>query len=157
MWTCVCGSVTTLPVDTATSLWENKEWEEIRSSNMWGWWYKLHGEKRQTGRVKIKINGSTSPDYCVFTHHRTAHAPVSELWTKEVMMFLHFQAFLCAGSGVGRNLTIVFSSLKEHADPPVTRSVDFKSITSLQHRALSPEFTSNPTCSCVQLGEHQLR
>lgn len=101
-------------------------------------------ERETTGRVNMKVNSSTKPDYCVFTHHKTAHAPVSALWAKEVLIFLHFQAFLRAGSGIGRNLTIVFSSLKEHTDPPVTRSVDPESITTLRHRTSRPEFTSNP-------------
>lgn len=99
---------------------------------------------------EVKIKDTTNNHYCVFTHHKTAHAPVSELWAKEVVIFLHLQAFLRAGSGVGRDLMIVFSSLKEHADPPMTRSVDLKSMTSFYHRGWCLEFTWNPACSCVQ-------
>lgn len=62
------------------------------------------------------------------THHSTAHIPVIRLWVKDVQIFLHFQAFLQAVSGIGSLLTPQLTSLKKPIEPPAVKSTEFNSM-----------------------------
>lgn len=95
-------------------------------------------ERKRARAVKItwRVNKCDGLIHPHVAYHHAAHAPVSELWAREVLMFLHLQDFSRADSGVGRSLTNVFSSLKEQADPPTTRRVDFRSITTAKPQSV---------------------
>lgn len=68
---------------------------------------------------------------CAVTHQSTAHIAVMKLCTKDVDMFLHFQAFLQADSGMGSLLMPAFISRKNPMELPVVKITELNSMVQM--------------------------
>lgn len=62
------------------------------------------------------------------SYQSTAHVAVIILCTHDVEMFLHFQTFLQADSGVGSFPTPLFTNLKNPTEPPIVKITEPNSI-----------------------------